>query len=328
MRGLAPNIPGMSQSTYETIQPLIARAEQQGATMQVTLRCPVSGHEVQASAGLRAADSMTGRMAQSAKRRLLWSVRSAITSAVRSALGYGVVGSMASAAAQEAVSTGGHNVSYSEDDKRDAVVRAFESVSAQFVWDDQQGRYISAQAAGDVLTGFMKQLRAAPPSTRYDRSVTARMLTEIAVADGELGDDERGFLSGFITPDVGTVDALAGSPRLSAAELAETAQGPVRETMLMLAWAVAVTDESLAPEEEARLGELAGGLGIGDARVAELKAHAQTYVLDQALGRAYAGGRRDPEAHAEAMELARRLGIDSTEAERADIRLRKRYGLV
>src|SRR5690606_13014451 len=118
-----------------------------------------------------------------------------------------MLGNVASTAAREAVHGGDSTASYSEDDKRDAVVRAFESVSAQFVWDDQQSRYISVQAAGDVLTGFMKQLRTAAPGTKYDRSVTARMLTEIALADGELGDDELGFLSGFITPEVGTVES-------------------------------------------------------------------------------------------------------------------------
>ena len=318
----------MSQSIYQTIQPLIAHAEQQGSTMRVVFRCPVSGYETQASAGLRHESSMGSRMASSVKRSLMWSVRSAIASAVRSAFGHGIVGNVVAGASREAVQAGEEKLRYSEDDKRDAIERAFQSVSDRFAWDAQQGRYVAAQAGGDAGPGFLRQLAEAPATNRYDRLVSARMLTEIASADGQLGQDEHMFVSGFLTSDLGSVEELWRAPRLSTAELAETSEGPVRDTMLMLAWAVAWTDERLAPEEEARLREYATALAVPAARVAELQGHVRTYLLDQALARAYAGGRRDPAAHAEAMEFARRLGLDDTAAERADIRFRKRYGLV
>jgi tellurite resistance protein len=318
----------MSQSIYQAIQPLIAHAEQQGTTMRVVFRCPVSGQEVESSAGLRQGSSVTSRMSQSAKRSVMWSVRSAIASAVRSAFGSGILGNAVATASRDAMQAGEEKLRYSEDDKRDAIERAFQAVATRFVWDTQQGRYIAAQAAGDVMTDFMRQLQAAPATTKYDRSVVARMLTEIAAADGQLGEDEHAFVAGFVTPDIGTVDTLVRTPRLSAAELAETSAGPVRDTMLMLAWAVALADDALAPQEEARLVEYGHGLGIPGTRAAELKGHAQAYLFDQALARAYATGQRDPAAHAEAMELARRLGIDATLAERADIRFRKRYGLI
>jgi tellurite resistance protein len=318
----------MSQSIYETIQPLIAHAEQQGSTMRVVFRCPVSGYETEAGAGLRQSSSMGSRMAGSVKRSLMWSVRSAIASAVRSAFGHGIVGNVVAGASREAVQAGEEKLRYSEADQRDAIERAFQSVSDRFVWNAQQGRYVAAQAGGEVSTGFMRQLGDAPATTRYDRLVSARMLIEIASADGQLGQDEHMFVSGFITPDLGSVEELWRAPRLSAAELAETSEGPVRDTMLILAWAVAWTDERLAPEEEARLREYATALAVPAARVAELQGHVRTYLLDQALARAYAGGRLDPAAHAEAMEFARRLGLDATTAERTDIRFRKRNGLI
>lgn len=319
----------MSQISYDTIHPLIARAEQEGTAMRVTFRCPVSGQEVEASAGLRAANTVGNRVAQSAKRSLMWSVRGAIAGAVRRAFGHGMLGSMASSAARGAMSsTSGSTTSFSDSDKQDAMVRAFESVASQFAWDAPNNRFISAQAAGEVMPELMKQLGTAPVTTPYDRGVLARMLTEIAVADGNLGDDERAFLSGFITPDLGSVESLVQAQPLSAAELAETSQGPARDTMLMLAWGVALTDEDLSPEEAARLDQYAAGLGVAGARAEELKRFAQVYLLDQALGQAYAGGQRNPEAHAAAMAMAARIGLDGTAAERADIRFRKRHGLV
>ena len=297
--------------------------------MRVTFRCPVSGQSVQSSGGLQAANTMASRATQSAKRGLMWSLRSSIARAARSAFGHGVAGSVASQATYGAMSgVGSGRTSYSDSDKRDAIVRAFHNVQNQFAWDAQNNRFISAQAAGQTLPEFSQQRSSAPVSSPYDRGVLARMLTEIACADGQLGDDERGFLGGFITPEMGTVEQLAQYQRLSAAELAETTQGPSRETMLMLAWALAFTDEELSSQEAGRLNEYAGQLAIAPQRAEELVQYAQVYLVDQALMRAYPGGQRDPALHAEVMALAGRLGLDSTTAERADIRFRKRYGLV
>ncbi|MEM9488606.1 MAG: hypothetical protein AAGC55_05650 [Myxococcota bacterium] len=322
----------MSQIPYETIAPLIASAEQRGSAMVVTFRCPVSGHTVDASGAMRAtAPGVGDRAMQSAKRSLGYSLSNALTRSIRRALGYNVLGRMAADMAQGATSSIGSSrsePSFSEDDKRAAIAAAFESVSNNFIWDAQNNRYISAESAGQVMTDFMRILNEAPANLPYDRGILARMLTEIACADGSIGDDERGFLSGFVTPEIGTVDSLAQMKALSSAELSETSPGAVRETMLMLAWGLALTDESLAPDEAIRLDQYANGLAIEQTRAHELRSYAQIYLVDQALGRAYPGGRRDEQAHAEVMAMAVRLGMDPNEAERVDIRFRKRYGLV
>jgi hypothetical protein len=332
----------MSQYFYEAIQPLIAHAEQDDSIMRVVFRCPVSGHETEASAGLRQGSLMPGTLG------LMWSVRSVIASVVRSAVAQGIVdnmhriteyvrqldvgsasapaGTALSSVAREAVHEGEETLRYSEDDRRDAMERAFQAVADRFLWDAEQGRYIAARAG--VITGFMRQLMNAPATARYDRLVFARMLTEIAAANRQLGPDEHMFVAGFITPDLGTVEELWHAPRPSTAELAETSNGPVRETMLMLAWAVAWSDEQLAPREEARLAEYATALAVPAARLAELQGHVREYLLDVALARAHGGGRRDATAHAEAVAVARRLGLDATTAERVELRIRKRNGLI
>ena len=319
----------MSQITYQTIQPLVASAEQQGSSMRVSFRCPVTGQVIEASGALQRSNTMGDRVAESAKRSVMYGLRNALTRSIRRALGYGIVSNVVADAARGAASGSGQaSQDYSDDEKQAAIVRAFESVSNQFVWDGANNRFVSVQAAGDVMTDFMRHLNSAPVNAPYDRGIAARMLTEIACADGTIGDDERQFLAGFLAPEIGTVDSLAQMARLSSAELAETTQGPPRETMLMLAWALALTDESLASDEALRLNEFASGLGISTDRAHELRAYAQIYLVDQALGRAYPGGRRDEQAHAEVMAMAGRLGMDPTEAERVDIRFRKRYGLV
>ena len=318
----------MSQITYEMIQPLIASSNQQGSAMHVVFRCPVSGQTVESRGALQAANTVGNRVTKSAKRSMLYSLRNALSRALRSTLGYGIAGQVASDAARGAMNTSGSNVSYSDSDRQAAMVRAFQSVANQFVWDSQNSRYISAQSAGQVMTDFMQQLNSAPVGAPYDRGILARMLTEVAAADGVLADQERMFLSSFLPPDIGTVDSLAQMPRLSPAELAETSQGAARETMFMLAWAVAFTDENLSPDEANRLSDFAQGLGLSSERSVQLKSYAQVYLVDHALGGAYPGGQRNPAVHAEVMAMANRIGLDANEAERVDIRFRKRYGLV
>src|SRR5690606_29935871 len=119
---------GMSQSTYETIQPLIAHTEQQGSSIRVVFRCPASGLEIPSSAGLRQDHSVAGRVAGSVKRSMMWSVRNAIASAVRSAFGHNIVGNALASSSREAMQAGEQKLRYSESDKRDAVERAFQAV--------------------------------------------------------------------------------------------------------------------------------------------------------------------------------------------------------
>ncbi len=300
--------------------------------MLVTFRCPVNEKTYEARAALTGSESVGDKVKAGARRSAMWSLRSSIAGAVRQACGYGIAGSLASGAAYGATSGVTSNVqhTYSDEQKKVAIVEAFESIRNQFVWDAAGNRFISGEAAGQVLTDFNQQLTMAGVVTPYDQKILARILTEIACADGELGDSERGFLESFLTAELGTVDTLtqqAQASPLSAAELAECTQGSSRDTMLMLAWALAFTDESLAPEEEAKLALFAEGLGIEAARAGELKAYAQIHTIDNALGSAYPGGRRNDDQHAWVMNLATRIGLAATDAERTDIRFRKRYGI-
>ncbi|MCP4444464.1 MAG: TerB family tellurite resistance protein [Myxococcales bacterium] len=321
----------MLSTNYDILFPLIAQATPDGATMRVTFRCPVTGTTVEAYATMQASDGVGSRAKAGVKRGLMWSLRGAVASAARQAVGGGMAGSMASGAAYGATSNVGSSTSFSEEQKKAAMVEAFESVRGQFAWDAANNRFISVQAASEVMTEFARQLEAAPVTTPYDRTVLARMLTEIACADGELGAEERTFLASFITADIGSIDQLsqqAMQNRLGAADLSECAQGPSRETMLMLGWALAFTDQELAFAEEQRLGELATGLSLDPTRAQQLKTFAQVYAVDNMLSHVYQTGKRDDATYSWVMDFADRIGLEKTEAERADIRYRKRYGLV
>jgi hypothetical protein len=68
-----------------------------------------------------------------------------------------------------------------------------------------------------------------------------------------LAQEERDFLANFVPSDFGSIEQLAAQPPLSPVELEETSSGATRESMLMLAWTVALTDEELDANEEAIL---------------------------------------------------------------------------
>ncbi|MBW1806846.1 MAG: TerB family tellurite resistance protein [Deltaproteobacteria bacterium] len=320
----------MAEVTHENIKALIESAKQEGSLMRCTFKCPVSGTLVEAQAGIQKGRGLGDIAKRSVKRSLSWRIRYGISRLVRSALGHGIAGRIAGDVAGSAVSgtmSKGDQV-YSEDEKQAAVVQAFLNVSTQFVWDGSRSTWVSSQAAAAVLTDFAKLLNDRPVDQTYDRGVLARMLVEVARADGNLADEEKEFLAGFISSDLGSIDELAKKPLLSPAELAETTGGGVRDTMLMIAWGLACTDKNLAGAETRRLAELAKGFQIGEARTAELKRFAQQFVIDQALDHVYPDGKLDSAAQSEVFQFAQGIGLERSEAERVEIRYRKRNGLV
>ncbi|MEQ8280884.1 MAG: hypothetical protein RMA76_35915 [Deltaproteobacteria bacterium] len=318
----------MSEITYERIQPLIAATEQRGSSMHATFTCPVTGVSVASTASIQRGKGLVDVAKQSAKKNVMWSIRSSVARTVRSVLGSGILGRVGTDMAREVMKNveQGAKDSFSDDEKNAAVVQAFEAVASTFVWDPKRGQFVGASATEQ--SGFDAQLANAPVTEKFDRGVLARLLVEIAAADGKVDDDERAFLENFVTPDVGTVDALLTRGALSGADLGETAQGASRETMIMLAWAVAFADEELEMSETRRIVDAAQHLGVGGDRVDTLKHEAQLHLYDQALGNVYASGSQDTRAKADADAFAGRIGMSAEDIERADARYRRRHGLV
>lgn len=293
--------------SYEVVSPLVSSTSLLDATLVVTFRCPVNDKEIKSMASVGDESSE-------------WYLRTGVAGAVRHACG--IAGKKSEATIPK--------LELSEKQRSAGIVDAFASVQDQFVWDKAGNRFISAEAAGQVLTPFNQQLATGQVTSSHDQDVLARMLVEIACADGDLGEDERAFLRSFLPHNPLNPSNLIAQAQMSplrSEELAKCSAGPSRDTMLMLAWALAFSDEKIAPEEATLLAKLAGGLEISHSRSQQLKIYAQIYVVDNALGRAYAGGQRDEQQHAWVMELAQRIGLATVEAQGADIRFRRRYGL-
>lgn len=324
----------MADISFESIRPNLVSAVADGATLRCVFACPVSGQRIEAHASLTRGQRLGEAAAASAKQSLLWSIRNAIVQGLRSVLGYGVIGSLGADVANSAMAGVGHGgattpTEFSDEERQAAALRAFHSVETRFTWDERSRRFVAAETAAEGESDFQRQLRTSPPTTRFDRGVMARMLLDVAGADGRVSDEESALLAQFIAPDLGPVNELARRPPLSRAELQETSP-PTRETSLMIAWAVALADSDLDDSERAQLAAHTAGLGIPEERASELRRMAQLFVVDQALSRAYgtSAGQARPGVADEVRELARRIGLSGEEAERAEVRYRKRHGLI
>jgi hypothetical protein len=313
--------------TYDAISPLVTAQQTQGRTLHLTFQCPQTGTLVQARGMIQPDNSITGNVARSASRSVMWSLRSTISRTISSALGYGIAGRAASQAASAAMSgmTSGSSNIVLPGQKQTAVVEAFKSVANKFRWDTPSSRWVSVTAES-TLSPFDEQVQNHPIAQPYDRGVMMRMLAEIASADGTLSREERDYLFDFYSADLEPIDEVLKKPKLSPVELSETEPEPSRETMLLLAWSLALTDESLDAAEDARLAEFGQGLEIGARRATELKHIAQTYLVENLVSMAYSIGQDSAGVRKSALELAARIGMDSAEAERVEIRYRKRHG--
>ncbi|MEL6347363.1 MAG: hypothetical protein AAFV53_29885 [Myxococcota bacterium] len=319
----------MPQPTYENIAPLIADVQESGRSVRVSFRCPVSNKTVQSSFSMPRDNSTSSRMMDQAKRSMMYSLQSSVSQAIRSVFGYNMVGRVAGDVARQAMysaASSSNQNTLSRSETQQAILEAFKRVSNQFIWDNSRGHWVSASAAKDLMSPFERQLAEAPIQHNYDRQILARMLVEIARADGRLSNDENSWLTDFIGPDLGSLGELVNRPPLTAAELGETTGGPPRTTLLMVAWTMALVDEQFDEQERILLQRFSTGLRMDMNQVRAARDAAQGYILDQALERMFTWGGHDAHARQELLNLAQRLGMTPEQAQVAEARYQRRKG--
>jgi hypothetical protein len=137
----------MDPVRYDTIAPNIAQVDVNGAQVQVSWKCPVTGREVgQSTAAMSADPSVAARVQASVKRSIASEVINGAARLLAGMLG-GAAGRVVSNAAYTAASdinsrvTAG--VDYTEASRQAAVLTAFESVKPSFVWDEQRQRFVA-----------------------------------------------------------------------------------------------------------------------------------------------------------------------------------------
>ncbi len=107
------------------------------------------------------------------------------------------------------------------------------------------------------------------------------------------------------------------APTLSRVELEEVSK-EAKENIFLIACAVTLTDRSFDESEKNKLFEVAGMMNIPDVKKNELLKIAQDYTIETAI---QTGGMMSRE---DIYSFADKIGMDQSEAERAQVRFEKR----
>ena len=314
--------------TFESIKPLIVASDDENSGVYVTFRCPVTGVEVK-SDGPWPDDGLLERTAGQVKRGLFASVRSSLARTVQTAIGSHTsssVGSVGTSAAQQVIYGAGNEIGErkhrSDKDREAATVVAFNRVAGQFVWDEHTDRFVASSSPTVLDSEFDRLVAAGPIANEFDRDLTARMIGSLIASDGAITDAERISFAGLFPGK--SLDQVVGSRAPGRVDFEESMPGPARETMLLLGWAVALTDERLSAEEQSVLATAGEGLGIDPDRAQQLGMIARSHVVDQAIAALVASGLDRDTVRGRVEDLGEQIGLGRDEAARAFIRWSKR----
>lgn len=170
------------------------------------------------------------------------------------------------------------NVSYSIAALEAAAVRAFEGILNQVVYMETTDKWHLATQ----FSSFEVFLRQNPLRERYDKKIMARMLVEMARADGRITNQERLFFKHFLNEDTGRLSVLMQAPTLVQQDCMKVSEAG-RETVFLVVAAAALTDHTIEKEEEKKLLHFSKMFGLTQARQGKLLAIAQEYTLEMAV---------------------------------------------
>jgi uncharacterized tellurite resistance protein B-like protein len=304
--------------TYNLIKPLIVHEEVQGSRVFVEFQQPDTGNFITAQGPIRRSSGGVGSaIGRSVKRTAMQQARSSLTRMVGSLFGSGFLGRTARAATSTAASEYSRSQSHSDNepskgDIEDAVVVAFKSVKAQFNWNAARGEWGKPEgpAVKRENTPFEAQIERSPIVDRHDKKVFARILADLASADGVIQDEEVEFFQALVPTDAGSIHDIIASDAVSRVDC-EMVKDGVRDTIYMFSWAIVMADYEIHPKEVEMITKYADLLGITGGRKTELEKFAKVHMLEQALS---------PDTTKEELfELADSLEMSHDDAERAKI---------
>jgi len=298
--------------TYQSIKPYVGGEKIEGS--KIICEFIVDGQSFESLEYLKA-DSKDGkaRITRMVKTTAIGRARSMVLQVLRRAVGGGFAGTAASMVGAEAMRQGTESVRYSSKEKEQAIVRAFKKIMHEFTYEGGKWRLATE------FSEFEKLIKRNPFTKAYDKKILARMLVEMARADGTIEAAEKEFFNDFLTAETGLLKDLMRAPSISIVECEEVSK-EAKENLFMIVAAVALTDNEFADEEQLKLEEYAQMFEFPDAKYEELLRYAQDYTIETYIKSKGAMSRDDIYAFAD------QIGMDRGEAERTQIRLEKRIG--
>ncbi|MGH1334597.1 MAG: hypothetical protein ACRBFS_00610 [Aureispira sp.] len=254
----------MPKLTYRSIQPYLVAQEIDEDTLHCTFE--VEEERFESSATIVAMDKKVdlGRLVSNPSR-----VRSMLGQVLKRTIGKnkGLV-------AQKKISKTSHSTAA----LKIAAIRAFEGILDQVVYMETTDKWHLVTQ----FSSFEVFLRQHPLRERYDKKVMARMLVEIARADGRITEQERLFFKHFLNEDTGRLSVLMQAPVLVQQDCVKVSPHG-RETVFLVVAAAALADYRIQEEEEEKLLYYANLFGFDQDRRRALLVIAQEYTLELAI---------------------------------------------
>lgn len=296
--------------TYESIRQYILEEKVDGGRVLCKFQIE---DEVFESIGQIRSNNRDGkaRITKMVTNTALGRLRSTVLRVLRKAVGGGFAGTAVSMAGNEAMRQGTDGLKHSKKDKEKAVITAFEKISMELAYEGGKWRLAKE------FSEFEKMIKRNPFTKAYDKKILARMLVEMARADGKIESEEKAFFDDFLNSDTGTLGELMRAPSISIIECEEVST-EARENVFMIVAAVALTDNEFADEEKLKLEEYAQMFDFTEQKHEELLRYAQDYTIEAYI-KSNGQMTRD-----DIYTFADQIGMDRGEAERAQIRLEKR----
>lgn len=296
--------------TYESIKPYILEEKVDGSKVNCKFQIESEVFEAFSNVKTNAKDG-TARVKKMLTNTALGRARSMVLRVLRKAVGGGFAGTAVSMAGNEVMRQGTDGLKVPKADKEAAVVRAFEKISLELAYEDGKWRLATE------FSEFEKLIKRSPITKSYDRKILARMLVEMARADGKVEAEEKAFFDDFLNSETGSLGELMRAPSISMVECEEVTK-EARENVFMIVAAVALTDNEFADEEQLKLDEYSQMFEFTERKHEELLRFAQDYTIETYI-KSKGQMSRD-----EVYAFADKIGMDRGEAERTQIRLEKR----
>ncbi len=296
--------------TYEHIKPYILEEKVQGSKVFAKFQVD---DQIFESTGAIKTDTSDGkqRVTRMVKNTAIGRLRSTVLQVLRRAVGGGFAGTAISMAGNEVVRQGTDGIKHSRKDREKAVVAAFEKITTDITYEGGRWRLATE------FSEFEKLIRRQPLTKAYDKKILARMLVEMARADGTIEKEEKAFFDDFLNEETGQLRDLMRAPAISMVECEEVNK-EARENVFMIVAAVALTDNEFSEEEKQKLDEYSQMFDFRVEKHEELLRYAQDYTIEAYI-RANGKMSRD-----EIYAFADKIGMERSEAERTQIRLEKR----
>ena len=321
----------MDEITYELIQPLILSEEVNGSKMTCQFEVPGTGEVIEASASIKRDKGLKSQIQKRVTRTVTSRARVSASRMVRGILGGGMLGRIGS----QVVNTASRDLTqdltrgFTSTEKQMAVVQAFNSVARHFKYDDVLGWKKNSEVVeekskkqvqkttpekkqvSNSASDFERLVARNPVSNNFEKDVLARMLVEVAKADGGISNDEEEFLKEFIP----NYDQITSKPLLNPIECEEVGRNS-KMTIFTTAWVIALVDLEINPLEIAKLDQFADWFGLSDKNYDEAVRIAKSYILEQSLSHS--------SSNEDAITAGKLLELSDEDSLRIFIRYKKR----